>query len=468
VRRPTAEDPVRFVDERLGQAPMLKKALRYTFPDHWSFLLGEVALYSFVFLIASGTFLALFFEPSLKTTVYEGSYAPLVGREMSQAYASVLGLSFEIKVGLLMRQAHHWAADVFIAAIIIHLMRVFFTGAFRKPRDLTYYVGLTMLGIALLEGFLGYSLVDDLLSGMGLAIAYGVVLSIPVIGGNLGLGIWGGEYPGTSEFMSRMYIGHVFLLPVLIGTLIAVHLLLVTLSHHGQFRGPRRTEANVVGTPLWPAYALRSIGLMLATCSALLAMGALVQINPIWEWGPFETYLSTNGAQPDWYLGWLIGALRMMPSIEPNIGDYTLAGNAFFGGALFPTLVFAFLFAYPSIDRRMKGQGGYHHLLERPRDNPTRTGIGWALIALVATVLFAGAVDRVSVQTGISYIGQLWVFRVLFFVAPVVAFFVARMVCRELLRAEQHPVEGTEGSPRAVRPDRPEPVPPGFTGVGPG
>src|SRR5438105_8462961 len=199
---------VRWLDERSGAAPFLKGVLRYVFPDHWSFLLGEVALYAFIVLVATGVYLTLFFEPSLSKTVYHGSYSPLRGVEMTDAYRSVLDISFRVKAGLLIRQTHHWAANVFVASIVIHLLRIFFTGAFRKPRDLTYLVGLAMLGAALLEGYLGYSLVDDLLSGMGLAIGYSVALSIPFVGANLASLIWGGPFPGGHEFWSRMYVGH--------------------------------------------------------------------------------------------------------------------------------------------------------------------------------------------------------------------------------------------------------------------
>src|SRR2546421_4426653 len=209
-------DPVRFIDQRTASAPLLRKVLRYLFPDHWSFLLGEVVLYSFILLIATGIYLALFFDPSTAKTVYHGPYRPLDGQTMSAAYKSVLDISFTYKAGLLIRQTHHWAADVFFASIVLHLMRVFFTGAFRKPRELTWIIGLLMLFTALLEGYLGYSLADDLLSGMGLAIGYAVGLSIPLIGGPMTQSLFGAPFPGKPELFSRMYIAHVLLIPILL------------------------------------------------------------------------------------------------------------------------------------------------------------------------------------------------------------------------------------------------------------
>jgi len=442
-----ASDPIAFIDERVGKAAVVRKALRYVFPDHWTFLLGEMALYSFIVLVATGIYLALFFEPSLRETVYRGTYEPLQGREMSAAYASGLRLSFEVKAGLLLRQTHHWAANLFLVAIALHFMRVFFTGAFRKPRELTYLIGLTMLGLAIVEGYLGYSLLDDLLSGMGLAIGYAVVLSIPFVGGNLGLLLWGSEYPGAEDFISRLYIAHVLIVPVAIATLIALHLLLIALTKHGQFREGAKRETNVIGTPMWPGYAMRSTGFLLAVVAVLLLLGGLVQINPIWLWGPYETWLGTNGAQPDWYAGWLIGALRLMPGFDLTIGDYTVAANAFWGGLLFPLVLFAFLAVYPLLERRFARDRAYHHLLDRPRDAPNRTGIGWALITLVTAVLLAGSADRITVQTWLSYEAQTWFWRIAVFVLPVVAFYVARRISRELKTDERRPLLGEAGAP---------------------
>jgi ubiquinol-cytochrome c reductase cytochrome b subunit len=427
---------VRFVDERAGAVPLLRRALRYVFPDHWSFLLGELALYSFVVLVGTGVYLTFFFKPSLAPVHYVGDYLPLRGREMSEAYQSTVDISLRLKAGLVIRQTHHWAANVFVAAIVLHLLRIFFTGAFRKPRDLTYYVGVTMLMLALIEGYAGYSIVDDLLSGMGLAIGYSVLMSVPVIGANLAQLIWGGPYPGGQVFESRLYIAHVLIFPVVIGGLILLHVALVAARHHTQFIGARATERKVVGMPTFPAYAPRTLGLACAVAAVLFLMGGLIQINPIWQWGPYHVADATNGAQPDWYLGWLIGALRLVPSFDLTIGSYTLVPNAFWGGAAFPLVVFGVLFAWPALERRVTGDYAFHNLLDRPRDAPWRTAIGAAFFTWIFVIFLAGAADRMFVLFGLSYQGQVWAFRVLVWVLPVVALFVTKRVCDELLRGE--------------------------------
>jgi ubiquinol-cytochrome c reductase cytochrome b subunit len=442
---------VRALDERTGGAPFTRKALRYVFPDHWSFLLGEVALYAFIVLVATGIYLTLFFEPSTAHTTYEGTYAPLRGLEMSRAYRSVIDISFQVKAGLLIRQTHHWAADVFIVAIVLHVLRIFFTGAYRKPRDLTYVIGLALLVTALLEGYLGYSIVDDLLSGMGLAIGYGVALSIPFVGANLAALIWGAPFPGSSDFEPRMYITHVLILPVLIGTLIGVHLALVASRHHTQFAGGRRTQRKVVGVPAFPGQAPRSLGLLFATAAVLFLLGGLVQINPVWQWGPYHLSDATNGAQPDWYLGWLIGALRLVPSFDVTVGHYTLIPNAFWGGILFPGIVFGFLAFWPAIERRASGDRGFHNLVDRPRDAPWRTAIGAAMLTWVFVVFLAGSADRVFVSFGLSYRIQLDVYRVLVWVLPIVVLLLVRRLCLELQAADRMPPPGPEVAAERLR-----------------
>jgi ubiquinol-cytochrome c reductase cytochrome b subunit len=438
--------PVAFVDERLGAAKGIRFLLDYVFPDHWSFLLGEIALYAFIVLIVSGTYLALFFSPDTTEVVYQGAYAPLHGQSVSLAYASVLHIVFAVSGGLLARQVHHWAALVFVGAIALHLMRIVFTGAFRKPRDINYLIGLTLLTLSILEGFAGYSLPDDLLSGMGLAIAWGVAMSIPLVGGPFATALWGGRFPGSTAFESRLYIAHVFVIPAILAALIAVHLAIIMRQRHSQFPGPDRREDNVLGTPMWPGYALRSVGLFLAVAAVLVLLGGLVQINPVWLYGPYHPYIGTNGAQPDWYLGWLIGALRMMPNLEVHFLGHTLIPNPFFGGVLFPTIVFAFLYSLPWIDRRfISKDSARHDLLERPRDNPRRTAIAAAFVAMIAVVFLAGATDRLYFQFDFGYEGAIWGFRAAFFVVPSVVYFLTRWICLELKREEMHPLRGWSG-----------------------
>jgi ubiquinol-cytochrome c reductase cytochrome b subunit len=428
---------VRTIDRRTGGAPLMRRALRYVFPDHWSFLLGEVALYTFIVLVVTGVYLTFFFDPSTAPTHYHGAYGPLDGQQMSQAYKSVVDISFSVKAGLLMRQTHHWAADVFIAAIVLHLLRVFFTGAFRKPRELTYLIGLAVLGLALLEGFLGYSLVDDLLSGMGLAIAYSVVLSIPVIGANIASLLWGGPFPGTPALWSRLYVAHILIFPILIGTLLAIHLALVAGRHHTQFRSnPRQSERRVVGLPAFPAQAPRSLALLFAVVGVLFLLGGLVQINPIWLWGPYHVGASTNGAQPDWYLGWLIGALRLVPGWDLVIGHRTVVPNPFWGGILFPGVVFGTLAIWPFAERRISRDREAHNLLERPRNNPWRTAFGVALITWVFLIFLAGSADRVDVTFGLDYATQIRVYRILIWVGPLVAGWLTKRVCNELMAGD--------------------------------
>jgi quinol---cytochrome-c reductase cytochrome b subunit len=447
---PDTERTIRWVDERVGAGRTARRALHYVFPEHWSFLLGEVALYSFVFLLLSGTFLAFFFSPDIAShEIYRGPIRELIGSEVTPAYRSVLELSSTVPGGLLMRQAHHWAADVFIAAMVMHLLRVFFTGAFRTPREVIWVLGVLLLGAGIFEGFAGYSLPDDLMSGMGLAIAYGVALSLPLIGGEVGSVAWGGQYPGDGSIESRLFIAHVFVVPAVMAALIGLHLVLVARNHHTQFPGPGRREGNTVGNPMWPAYALRSMALGLLVAALLVALGGLVQINPIWQWGAYEINRSTNGAQPDWYLGWLIGGLRLVPSFDVRIGSLTIVPNPFWAGALFPMIVFSVAAAYPFVERRLSRDRARHHLLDRPRDHPWRTAFGLSFLSWVTLIFFAGSADRAFLALGFSYEGQVRVYRWLVLVLPPVVFLATRAVCAQLRRSGVRPLRG--GPPVVVR-----------------
>ena len=396
----------------------MRSALNKVFPDHWSFMLGEIALYSFLVLVLTGTFLAFFFAPSAQQVIYSGPYAPLQGAEVSQAYASVLRLSFEVRAGLVMRQIHHWAALVFVAAIVTHMARIFFTGAFRRPRELNWLIGVTLLLLAMFNGFTGYSLPDDLLSGTGLRIAYSIALSVPVIGTWVAFLIFGGEFP-SGHTLPRLFVAHIYIVPLLLFALISVHLAVLWRQKHTDYRGRGRTETNVVGSRLYPTYAMRSIGLFFMVFAVLGAMGGLLQINPVWLYGPFDPASVSAPAQPDWYLGWLEGALRLMPPFEIELFGLVIP-NPFFPAVLLPGLTFLFIYLWPWIERRfITGDHREHHLLDRPRDNPLRTAIGAGVLTFYAVLFLAGSNDVIADMFTVSVGAVTVALRVLVLVLPV-------------------------------------------------
>ncbi len=438
---------LRWVDDRLGASQFTRSALDKIFPDHWSFMLGEVAMYCLVVLILTGVYLTFFFIPASKEVVYNGEYAPLRGLHMSAAYASTLDLSFEIRAGLVMRQMHHWAALVFIAALILHLCRVFFTGAFRRPRELNWIVGVTLLLLSIANGFFGYSLLDDLLSGTGVRVAYSIFLSIPVIGTWLTFLFFGGEFP-AAEFISRFFVLHVLLLPALIVGLLTAHLAILWRQKHTQFKGPGRTEDTITGSRLWPSYALKSMALFFLVSAVLAGLGGLAQINPIWLYGPYDpgkAAAATSASQPDWYVGWLDGALRIFPGWEIRAFDHTIA-NPFFPGALLPAVTFLLLYLWPFLERRFTKDYDHHNLLDEPRDMPARTAIGAAALAFFGILFVAGGNDVLASLFEIPPEQITNLFRVLIIVLPIAVFVVTRSICRSLARSGAHPTEGRVGS----------------------
>ncbi len=429
----------RSIDERVGGASWARKAMDHVFPDHWSFMLGEVAAYSFMILVITGVYLTLFYDASLQHVVYDGRYGPLHGLSVSGAYASVIKISFDVRAGLVVRQIHHWAALVFVGVIVVHAARVFFTGAFRKPREINWVIGITMLLLALGNGFAGYSMVDDLLSGIGLRIAYSVGESIPVVGVWLVGIFFGGEFPGE-EYLGRLYILHVLIVPALIVALMSVHLALVWRQKHTQFPGPGRSERNVVGSRLFPTYAARSLSLFLGLFAILAVLGGLAQINPIWLWGPYEPSATTTAAQPDWYVGWLEGALRLFPPWEIRAFGHVIP-NPFFPGVLMPGLFFVGMYAYPFIERRLTGDRGGHELLDRPRDHPVRTAFGVSVLAYFLVIFVAGSQDIIASKADISVQSLVWFLRGAVLVLPLAAGLVAWSWCRGLARGSTGEVD---------------------------
>ncbi|KAB7847230.1 cytochrome b [Streptomyces mobaraensis] len=433
------------LDRRAPVSEAGRQLLRKAFPDHWSFLLGELALYSFVVLVLTGSYLTLFFSPSMTEGVYDGSYGPLRGLRVSDAYASTLHISFDVRGGLLIRQTHHWAALVFVAALGVHLLRVFFTGAFRRPRELNWAVGVTLFLLALLEGFCGYSLPDDLLSGTGMRTAYTIVTSIPVAGTYLGFLLWGGSYPGHS-IVHRLYAVHVYFVPLALMALVGLHLVMVVYLKHTQWAGRGRTNRNVVGQPMVPQFATKSAGLCLMVSGVLVVLGGVAQINPVWDFGPYRTDQVSTDAQPDWYVGFLEGALRLMPPWENTVAGHTLMWNVLVPAVLLPALLFLLLYLYPFFERWITGDLMEHHVCDRPRDRPVRTALGVAALVCYAVLLAAGGNDvtasvfRVSVET------LTWIFRVALVAGPVLAFMVAKRACLALQAHDRRLLEEGEES----------------------
>ncbi|MDQ3940987.1 MAG: ubiquinol-cytochrome c reductase cytochrome b subunit [Actinomycetota bacterium] len=426
------ERAVRWVDDRLGTSHFARSALNKVFPDHWSFMLGEVALYCFVILVLTGTFLTFFFDASPREVVYEGSYEPLRGVEVSEAYHSVVDLSFDVRAGLLMRQIHHWAAIVFIAVIILHLCRVFFTGAFRRPRELNWMIGVTLLILGVFNGFTGYSLPDDLLSGTGLRIAYSIALSVPVVGTWIAFLIFGGEFP-AEQILGRLLVIHILLVPAAIVALLSAHLAIVWRQKHTQFPGPGRSETNVVGSRLWPTYAAKSIGLFFAVGAVLALLGGLAQINPVWLYGPFDPSAVASPAQPDWYLGWVEGALRVFPAWEPHAFGYVIP-NPFFPAVLLPGITFTLLYAWPFLEARVTRDYDAHELLDRPRDRPVRTALGVAALSFYAVLFFAASNDLIAARFDVSVGMVTDSFRVALLVAPILLGWLTHRLLRAVTR----------------------------------
>ncbi len=439
-----------YVDDRTGAAKWMKKNLTKVFPDHWSFLLGEICLYSFVILLLSGTFLTFWFDPSMKEVVYNGSYEPLQGIKMSAAYASTLDISFEVRGGLLMRQIHHWAALIFMVGIVVHLMRVYFTGAFRKPREFNWIIGVGLLTLGIVEGFLGYSLPDDLLSGTGIRIAEAIIQALPVVGSYLAYFAFGGAFPGEA-FIPRIYTVHILLLPGIFLALITVHLMLVWYQKHTQFPGPGRTEKNVVGYPLMPVYMAKAGGFFFIVFGVTAFLGAVASINPVWLYGPYTPGQVSAGSQPDWYMGWLDGLVRMAPPLESYIFGYTISWNILIPGLILPGIMFTGLALYPFIESWATGDKREHHLLDRPRNAPNRTAIGAMALTFTLVALINGGNDIIATTFDLTINQMMWFSRIAIIVLPPIAFVITKRLCLSLQRADRDLVLHGRETGRLVR-----------------
>ncbi len=423
---------VNELDDRLGVAKA-RTFLDKIFPDHWSFMLGEIALYSFVILLLTGVFLTLYFVPSQSSVriPMDFPYAPLRGQRVSEAFYSTVNMSFNVRCGLLMRQMHHWACDIFVGSIVVHMARVYFTGAFRKPRETNWLIGSTLLILAITNGFLGYSLPDDLVSGTGLRIADSIMLSVPLVGSYLSFFVFGGNFPGTAV-IPRFFVLHVLLIPGIIIGLVSAHLFLLVRQKHTQFPGKGRTEKNVVGTPMFPVFIAKTQGFLFITLGVTALLGAFAEINPIWQFGPYDAAKISYAVQPDWYMGFLDGLLRIFPPIEFASFGHTIPLEVFIPAVVFPGIVFNIAMAWPWIERKFTKDNEMHNLLDRPRDVPHRTAFGVAFFSLLAILFIASSTDVLANFFHVSLNTVLWAMRILTILVPIVTYPVTYFLCIEM------------------------------------
>ncbi|MDN5747338.1 MAG: cytochrome bc complex cytochrome b subunit [Pseudonocardia sp.] len=441
-------------EERFHLSTVARRESSHVFPKHHSFLWGEIALYSFAVLVLSGIVLALFFVPDTTEVVYSGPYEPARGLHMSRAYESVLNLSFEVRGGLFIRQMHHWAALLFVASIVLHMLRNFFTGAFRKPRELTWLTGVVLLMLAVIEGYTGYSQIDDLLSGMGVRIISGLLLSVPVIGTWLHWMVFGGEFEGEI-WIERFFFAHVFLIPGLLIALIALHLGLVWYLKHTQFPGPGAREDNSVGERTLPGFGSKTLANGLGVIGVIGILAGGFQINPIWLWGPYSPSYASTAAQPDWYAAFFIGALRLFPPADIRLGEYTVVAS-FWAGLVLPLLMFVILAVYPFLERWFTKDRGLHNLLQRPRDNPVRTGLGVMAVTFWAILTIAGGDDVWAIAFNVPVNWLRWAERVAVLVLPGIAYVVAYRICLGLQRKDRDVLE--RGVRTGILQERPDGV----------
>lgn len=426
------------IDSRYTAASGIRRQINKVFPTHWSFMLGEIALYSFIILLLTGVYLTLFFDPSITKVIYDGAYLPLNGVEMSRAYETALNLSFEVRGGLFIRQMHHWAALTFMVSMTVHMLRIFFTGAFRRPREANWIIGCVLLFLGMAEGFMGYSLPDDLLSGVGLRIMSAIILALPIIGTWLHWLIFGGDFP-SDLMLDRFYIAHVLIIPGIILGLIAAHLALVWYQKHTQFPGAGRTENNVVGVRILPVFILETSSFGLVTFGVQALLAGLTSINAIWNLGPYNPSQVSAGSQPDIYMLWTDGAARVMPAWELYIGNYTIPG-AFWVALLCGVLV-ALLVGYPFIEKKITGDDAHHNLLQRPRDVPVRTSLGVMAIVFYFLLTLSGGNDLFAYHFEVSLNAMTWVGRIGLIVLPPLAYFITYRICLGLQRSDREVLE---------------------------
>ncbi|HVM00765.1 MAG TPA: cytochrome b N-terminal domain-containing protein [Egibacteraceae bacterium] len=427
------------LDARLRLRKPGRAVVNKVFPKHWSFLLGEVAMFSFAILVATGLFLTMFYRPSAEPLLYTGAAQLYEGRTLPAAYASIVELSHDVRGGLLFRRMHRGAAYLFMFATVAHLLRILLTGAFRRPREVNTHIGTMMLILVIALAYTGQNLVYDLLAGSSLRIAYATLASVPLIGDWLVVWVFGGEFP--SEVVSRFFVLHILILPGLLTGLLVLHLALVARQRHTQFpRAGVDGQRYVVGEPLWPSQFAASTTLVLAVGGLVAAFSVLVPWSDVDLHGPLRLGQASNAGHAEWWLFWLQGAITIFPAFEWEVLGMTISHMLAFNVVL-PGALFGLLFAYPFLERRLAGYDPDldNHVCSRPLDVPVRAAIVLGVTAFVGMLTLAMTNDIVARGLRVSVESVMWFFRIAVLAVPAVVAWAAYARSRSVLRRRRAP-----------------------------
>jgi len=391
-----------WFDSRLdvaGAQGFLGKA----FPAEDSFLLGEVALFCFLFLVLSGAFLGFFYEPSTSDVQYDGPVAEFQGEEMPEAFVSVLHITYAVPFGMFIRRLHHWAAHLFVASIGLHMLRVFFTGAYRNPREPNWVVGTGLAVLAMGAAYTGYALPFDEFAATATGIGYNLTVSVPVVGDFFGEIIFGGQFP-TSATIPRLYFLHVLVIPVAIGIGLAVHMAILIRQKHteaprdgdvqvGEETVDRDDDSVIVGLPAVPNQTAVSAVVFFLTAATLSALAGFLPVHNVAEYGPNDPASTPELIMPDWFLMWVYGFLKLLPQwLTFSVGPVHV-NTEFLGGIVLPGLVFAAIIAWPFVDRTEAT-----HFTADPLDRPRQTAVGVAAVAFIMIASIAGMNNILAAQ----------------------------------------------------------------------
>ncbi len=401
----------KWLDERLDLDRLNKKFMRKAFPVHHSFFLGEITLFSFITLVLTGIFLTFGYEPSTRLVKHAGEQLPA-------AYVSVLYID-SLPFGRVLRSVHHWAAHIMVAAAFLHMLRILISGAYKKPREINWLLGLLLLGATVVTAFVGYSLPFDAFSVTATQIGYGIGKSIPYVGDWIAQVMFGGEYP-TLHSIPRLYSLHVLWLPLLLMALIGLHMLIMIKQKHTQ---PKYAEevapGKILGVPMAPMQLSVMSLLFLLYLGVLFIIAGAIIAHPVEVYGPPTT--ATPALKPDWYFLWIYGILQIIPSSWkiplPWGAEIT---SEFIGGVLIPGILGLAALLLPFLDNR-KTKMRY---VELPSHHPMRTSVTVGLLFFFFVATFAGWKQELNLSVGV-----LWM--MLIFV-PLAAWFVTYVLMRQI------------------------------------